>query len=120
MAWAVPLPPVSGVVTVSTMLFLITAPLTTFLTSIPTAAPDATKGSVTENPSMVTFDAAILKTGTAPVIAAPVTVDSGATRPGAGFPACAPLRVRDLPIETFSTYTPAATLIVEQVGSLTA
>src|SRR5207247_779736 len=44
----------------------------------------------------------------------------GPARPGAGFPACAPLSVRVRLIVTFSRYAPGATLIGLQFESFTA
>src|SRR6266850_218228 len=117
MAWVLPLkdtPPIS-----SMMLLVIRALSPAVLIRIPVLWP----GFVSEKPSMVTFVAWIVMSG-AGLRITPVMVDStnGAAkvRPATGFPAWAPLRVRDLGIITFSGYTPGATLIGSQVGSLTA
>src|SRR5467141_2546352 len=112
MAWVLPpkdTPPIT-----SMMLLVISALSPAVLIRIPVLWP----GLVSENPSTVTFGAAVGN----PIVIIPVTVDSPTpnTRPATGWPARAPLRVRVLPIVTFSTYPPAATLIGLHVGSLTA
>src|SRR2546427_13229904 len=117
MAWVLSLketPPIS-----SMMLLVIKALLPAVLIRIPVDWP----GFVSEKPSMVTFGAWIVISGNGLRIT-PVMVDStnGAAkvRPATGFPAWAPLRVRDLGTITFSGYTPGATLIGLQLRSLTA
>src|SRR5439155_23467636 len=84
------------------MLLVIRASSPAVLTKIPVSWP----GLVSEKPSMVTFAAWI--------VIMPVTVDSpkANVRPAMGFPAWAPLRVRDLLIVTFSGYAPIATWTV--------
>src|SRR5258705_134199 len=114
MAWVLPAkdtPPIP-----SMMLLVISALSPAVLIRIPVLWP----GLVSEKPSMVTFTAWIVISGAeAPV---PVMVDSSTAkvRPATGFPAWAPLRVRDLGIITFSGYAPGATLIGLQLGSMTA
>src|SRR5438874_611339 len=96
------------------MLLVITAPLPVVLIRIPVLW----LGLVSEKPSMVTLGAAV----GSPIVIIPITVDSPKPneRIETGWPACAPLRVRVLPIVTFSIYIPMATSMMEQLGSLTA
>jgi hypothetical protein len=76
---------------------------------------------VTEKPSMVTLAAWTVNVAWPGIT--PATLDSAGlkkVRPLKWLPACAPLRVRNLGIVTFSKYTPGATLTGLQPGSLTA
>src|SRR2546425_12768588 len=105
MAWVLPVkdtPPIP-----SMMLLVISALLPTVLIRIPVAW----LGLVREKPSTVTLVAWIVISGNGLRIT-PVMVDSTngvpKVRPATGFPAWAPLRVRDLGIFTFSAYDPGA------------
>src|SRR5688572_21839252 len=78
--------------------------MTALLPAVLTRMPKSWLGLVSENPSMVTFAAwIVISAAGAPV---PVMVDStngvAKVRPATGFPAWAPLRMRDLGIITFS------------------
>src|SRR5882724_6992282 len=112
MAWV--LPPKDAPPIPSMMLLVIKALLPAVLIRIPVAWPRL----LSEKPLMVTPAAWIVMSGAGLAIM-PVMVDSNGgpnIRPATGVFACAPLRVTDLGIITFSAYPPAATLIVSQAG----
>src|SRR6266446_6989565 len=108
MPWVLPAkdtPPI-----LSMMLLVIKALLPAVLIRIPVAWPTL----LSEKPLMVTPAAWMVMSGSG-AANMPVMVDStnGFVRPATGFPAWAPLRMRDLGIITFSAYTPAATSLID-------